>query len=330
MFQSNHSWDHMWPKDPKGVIDNKHILDSIIDKNETVLKSSGSPMTIWKHYPFGPYCTCAIGEDKKQIKPDSNCRICMGTGYINGYQKYGYYTYTYAADSINSDDRFGLNLSNINIIDIPKQNSKAFVLEKGTSGYLETNWIPTKNGYEHSYLKSMIFTPQGTSVTYSCTFNGSDYILINHLDNIKDLEVKEAIKIKLTLSRNSTNIPSPAVNAFKYRIRMKDIYYNYDRRFSILTPAFLASKQIIDRRYMMTQDGTTVQYKPVFWALPDVKIGEKDIGMFLVGNHENQRFEFENLTISEHGENQRVLHTKWNSRFIFSNDDVLGNIYKLD
>ena len=87
MAGDTHFFDPHNKKDPKGVVDKLHMLDRIIERNESMLMSSGSPMTLWKFYPYGPECTC---KDE-----DSRCELCYGSGYLNGYQKYGYVTYTF-------------------------------------------------------------------------------------------------------------------------------------------------------------------------------------------------------------------------------------------
>jgi len=334
MFSSRHSFDPHHKKDPKGVIDKNHIFDRIIDRNENILKSSGTPMTLWKYFPFGPECTC---------KKDKMCKTCYGTGFLNGYQKYGYYTYTFSSNSVGRDDRYGLNLTNVMLVDLPGRHSKAFKLTSGTTGFIETNWIPASQTKEHAYIKSMIFTPENTSVTYAYTIDGVNYTSIFDLQIPIDIPVTDNVKFRITLSRTSINYPSPALNLIRYRARIKDEYqvydskkhyggfWNDDNRFDETNiPAFLASKQVMNRNYKMSQEGTTVRFEPKYWALPDVKITERDIGMFLQGNHQNKRFEFQQITTSEHGENNRVLHTDWLSRFIFDDKDVLGIAYSLD
>jgi len=328
-----HYFDPHHKKDPKGVIDKLHILDRIVDRNESMLMSSGAPMTLWKYFPYGPECGCK-GDDRR-------CALCFGSGYLNGYQKYGYITYTYGSQSVGRIDKYGLNLTNIVDVPIPYMDAQAFELASGTTGYLETNWIPISNVLEHTWVKSKIFTPEGSSVTYSFTTDGVNYTAVYNLQDPLDVpEGETQIKIRVTLSRESSDEQSPAVNLFKYRTRIfrtfEEKYKSYhsdalyDKRPVIGVPAFLASKQVVNRQLAMTQEGRTVTYPPQFWALPDVKISERDIGVFLRGNHKDERFEFQELTISEHGDDSRVLHTKWQSRFIFATDDVLGNLYNLD
>lgn len=328
LSSSEHNFDPRFNKDPKGVIEAYKIIDRIIDKNEEELKSSGTPMTLWKYYPFGPSCTC---------EKDATCSLCYGTGFLNGYQKYGYYTYTYASTSVGKQDRFGLNLSgNVDVIDIPQTTTTSFMLTSGTSGYIETNWIqiksPSWNAIEHTFIKAKIFTPPETAITYSFTIDGINWVMITDLTQpIPVPPEAETIKIRLTLHRTSVYIPSPAINCFRYRFKTKPNYNLYDQRFKLADiPAFLASKQVNPMSYMLKQEGNQVDYLPKFWALPDVKIEAKDIGMFLQGNHKNQRFEFQKIELSEHGEDSRVLHTSWQSRFIFSPDDTLGIAYSLE
>jgi hypothetical protein len=328
LSSSEHNWDPRFHKDPKGVIHQLKILDRVIDKNEEELKSSGTPMTLWKYFPFGPPCEC---------EKDSNCVLCFGSGFINGYQKYGYHTYTYADSSIDLEGKYGLNLTdNVESFDLPNTTTNSFMLTSGTSGYLETNWVPisaeTWRALEHTYIKARIFTPVNTSIMYSFTVNGIDYT--NVFDLQQALPVPEdatQIKIRVTLNRNTISDPSPGVNCFKYRFRIKPFYSEYDSRFvEADIPSFLASKQVTVRNYVTNEEGNVQTHLPKFWALPDVKIDTKDIGMFIQGNHRLKRFEFEKIELSEHGEDSRVLHTSWSSRFIFSTDDVLGSLYSLD
>jgi hypothetical protein len=220
--------------------------------------------------------------------------------------------------------------ANVDVFSIPQQTSEAFMLTSGTSGYIETNWIPTTKVIAHSYLRSRIYTPAGTSITYAYTLDGNDYSYITDLTNL-DIPVQVTqIKIRITLSRNLNTIPSPAVNVFKYRMQIREPFKTYDSRFDISIPAFLASKQYKNKILELKEQGQVTTYQPSWWALPDVKISERDIGMFLVGNHQDQRFEFQQISISEHAVQQRVLHTNWESRFIFAKDDVLGIVYELD
>ena len=86
----------------KTVMDRYHILDRMVNRNLTKMRAAGSPATYWRNSAVGitgitpaglTKCYCwatPTGGSTQQSTPDRTHFLCIGTGYLEGYQRYGY------------------------------------------------------------------------------------------------------------------------------------------------------------------------------------------------------------------------------------------------
>ena len=86
----------------KSVMDKFGILNRIVDRNLAKITAAGAPCTYWRNVSLTKlgalatgntqcYCwTTPTGGDAQIANPDKQHFLCQGTGFLEGYQRYGY------------------------------------------------------------------------------------------------------------------------------------------------------------------------------------------------------------------------------------------------
>ena len=97
-------WTVPFRPDVNRVFAKYHLFDRTINMLRAKLANGGSPCTYWQNQAVGEYgtfntdatkCYCWHTEDeadttKTRSQPDRDHFLCMGTGVLEGYKKFGY------------------------------------------------------------------------------------------------------------------------------------------------------------------------------------------------------------------------------------------------
>lgn len=319
-------WTKPFRKDFKTFIDSEHLIDQIIARDETLLEAQGAPMTCWFRYRnddprAGARCFCY---PREKASPDSRHKLCFGNGYLNGYQKYGYVTKTWAS----SDTTLTLN----NVVVQSSGTSPGLLndilsLKSGTTGTITTPFVPLTNFISHSFFESVQNTVTGvSSVSYQYSFDG---MVWNSTSTGLVVPSTGQIQFRATLSRININVKLPYVNYFRYRFQNLPTLASVDSRFPLATiPAFFGSRSMAVREIAQVGAGFQTVWPTRYWSIVP-PIEEGTIGMFLYGNFAGLRYEAINLKLSTMGDLQTILHREWETRFIRDYEDVSGILYML-
>jgi len=304
-------------KDPYAVIKEKSLLERRTDWQEkTVLEAMGTPITVWKWNNSGIECWC-----NKDGIPDSRHKLCYGTGYLDGYQKYGYITKTFSTTSPN------LILSNIRV---SGNFGESFILKQGTEGYVETDWIELTNNKEYKYFKifEKIEDIGNFWIETFYSLDGINWISFTDVSTIPLSE--EKIKFRIYLKRASIQMRMPSFQYFRFRFRTSPTLRELNPRFEIDEPAILTVKSATERVLQQTEHGLVQTFPIRFQISPEFRIESRDIAMFLMGTYKDLRFQSENSKEATVGKDQKILNIIFDTRFIYKEQDVTGIVYTLD
>ena len=328
MGYDNYKWTRPFRKDVKGLIEKKGIIQRIIDRNMVALMGSGSPFIIWHHgydllkktSPSGSIDICWCNRNGT---PDARHRICNGTGYLVGYQRYGYKTITWSTTSAD------VTLDNVRV---QKDTKKEYwLLSSGLTGTVTTDWIPLTDIKEYCYFIHTESDGVNNTITYEYSYNDTTWIAMP--SDISSLDLSQTqIKIRVTLARTSINDRLPYVEWFRFRFRDKQTlgeqYVEYKN--SVFVPAYVASKTFTQQLQSKQNQGLTFDFPLTFWSIINEDLGPRDVGMFLKGHYINRRFYQYNIRESTYGEDCTLLHVTWDTRWVYSADDTNGIVYNLD
>ena len=318
-------------KDPLGVEKNKQIAEAIVQQNYLTLENFGMVCTLYKKFTDREHCYCW---DPTYQQANRKCEVCSGTGYLDGYRKYGYRENTYGINSLTTTTPrlIGSNYDTIGDVGKPKI---AIVIKQGNSAWVETEYISLDQVKDMGYIKSGIYTPPNTSIVYKYTFNGSTYTTLNDLSNLSALNVaingQTQIKFRIELNKLTSTAQSPGFIYIKIRMRVALKIGEINTRFTTIgIPAFLASKSFTPRSQELDEHGLIRAFPLSFWTLVDCKIDEHDIAKFLDGPYSGKPFETLNVRHSIFGGENKLLSARWDSRFIQGEGDSAGFAYLLD
>jgi len=303
-------------KDPFAVIERKSIIDrEILWKEKTVLETAGTPIVYWKYNRSGDICWCF-----KDNIPDARHKLCYGTGFLNGYQRYGYRTITWATTS--SD----ITLDNVRIAGRQKE---LFVLKQGTEGFIETEWVDLSENKEYVYFELFEKTevPGKSWIEAYYSFDGTNW---TQFTDVSTIPFSNKIKFRVYLKRNSIQTRIPTLQYFRFRFRIRPTLREENPRFDVDIPAILAVKSTAERILKQTEQGIVHTFPTSFLVLPEHRLESRDVSMFLVGTYKDLRFYSENNREVTIGEKQRILYVQFDVRFVYKEQDVTGIIYSLD
>lgn len=333
-------WTNTTRTNIRSVLDNKQIYNRILNTNRVLLNGFGSPCTLYKNSTISPHGTEVKGLTRcycwnsQNNSPDRSHILCDGTGYLEGYQKYGYTEYTLSTPSTYSSMS-----SNIAI----QADRRAFVLSgSGTVGTIETTWLSLLNFKDVDYfLVADQTVPSDNRVRYYYTVDDINWVELVMSDTSDLLSNKKAsnfvlqepfpsrIKFRIVLEKRTTTSPSPKFNSIRFRFRNHLTLKEIDKRFDIHIPAFLASRQPPEDQITQGEYGWTV-VKPVkWWVLPEVNVEESDVIEFLTGEFAKLRFRATKVVKYTHGPQLQILHREFESVLIRATEDVGGVLYSL-
>lgn len=308
--------------------------------------AAGSPCTYWRNssvtkigaLPTGlTKCYCwstPSSGDVQTVSPDRKHFLCQGTGYLEGYQKYGYTEITLSTPST-------LTKSSQNIIVRGERGSSYSISGNSLVETLTSEKFTLTNFKEFShFLVNDKTDPDQNRIEYEYTINEVDWITIELLNysekqianryGILDLPSDcESIRFRIRLRKKVATSQSPMWNSIRFRYRKQISLRSMDPRFAIDIPAFMAAREQQTKQIEQGQYGWTTKFPIEWWTLPDADILNTDIIMFLQGTYKDYRFQVKNLRELVYGENLQLLHKKFESVLIRDENELLGIVHYL-
>ena len=341
-------WSVPFRVDPRSVIDKYHLYDRTLNRNRAKMRAAGSPCTLFRNsaitlYGTAPegltkcYCWSKSGDDELATEVNSQPKkdhfLCMGTGYLQGYTKYGYKSIVISTPS-------NLTFASSNIIIGQDSNGEPDRIIISGSTLIDS--VETENFTLTNFQEVDLFLAKDSTdgdsnkVTYyySIDDGGSwiEIIMINYEDNA--LGNKQAsefslplgtiqIKFKIELEKRLPGNSSPKFNSIRFRYKHQVNLYNMDPKFDIQMPAFLAAREQVSLEVVQGEYGWKTTRPMRWWVLPEAHVKDGDIIMFLQGEFQDQKYEVQKLTQHTHGPSLQVLHRDFESAFLRDNRDII-------
>jgi len=334
----------------RNTIDHYHLYERTLMMLRTKMAGAGSPCTYWRNTAITFYGTAPTDEVKCYCwnksedndttsgpgQPRRDHSLCMGTGYLKGYQKYGYEeliistpnesTLTFSSDELKvSTDSAG--------------EADRFMLSSSSSlsEFIETENFTLTNfkSVDRFIMKESIKGKSNRLEYFYSLDNGSTWIQLTVSDYTENrLANKQAtgfdissgatqIKFKIVFKKKTVASSSPILNSIRFRYRNHMNLVEIDPRFGIEIPAFLASREQPKEELIQSELGLKMTKPIQWWVLPEANIEEMDIIMFIQGELENEKYEVQNLTKHTHGPELKVLHRTFDSAYIRDRHDVV-------
>jgi hypothetical protein len=324
----------------KGVMDRYHILDRMVNRNRTKMLAAGSPCTYWRNSATALTGTIVTGLTRcycwgaQEGAPDRTHFLCMGTGYLEGYQKYGYNEVVFSTPS-------DLTKSSNNLVITGEKGSSYTISGTSTSETLATARITLTNFKDVTYflINEAINADQNRIEYYystddtnwvQLTITSTGGLAIANKQASFSLPVDTSyIRFRITLKKRMTTSPAPKWNSIRFRYRKHIKLYEMDSKFNIQIPAFMAAREQQMRGIAANEFGWTITFPLEWWTLPDADIKQSDIIGFLQGKYVGHRFEVQKLREFTYGENLQVLHKSFESIYIRDQHALLGIIHYL-
>ncbi len=327
-----------WPSrsrtDIRGVIDRFQIYDHVITQLRTKLRGCGTPCSLYSNVAITFYGTAPENETKcycwneEKAQPDRAHFLCLGTGYLRGYQKYGFDEQVVSTTSIVTKD------SNI---EIGGEEGSLFTISSNTSrtGSITTERF-TLTRFEDidRFLINDHIDPSVNRIQYYYSTDDINWIEIatstyttSKLANKQgtfSLSVKTPyVRFKITLLKREVTSPSPEFNSIRFRYRNQKKLGDIDPTYPLDYPAFLAARDQQTIEIAQGPYGWTTNRPLRWWTLPEVGVKNGDLIQFLQGTFENQFYEAQQVTPHVHGPSLKVLHNDFTSSYIRDDNDIL-------
>lgn len=341
-------WGNPFRVDPRSVIDKYKIYNRILNRNRAKMRGAGSPCTLFRNsaitlYGTAPenltkcYCWSKADDDDNAIEINSQPRkdhfLCMGTGYLQGYEKYGYETFVVSTPS-------DLTYSSSNIMigkDSKGEPDRIIISGSSLTESVETENFTLTNFQEVDYFLAKDREDRDVNQInyYYSTDDGSSWTEITMIDyDTTKLGNRQSsgfslpggttqIKFKIELRKNGSNNPSPRFNSIRFRYRNHVSIYDMDPRFEIQIPAFLAAREQVTLEVTQGEYGWKTTRPMRWWVLPEARIEEGDVIQFLQGEFINQKYEIQNLVQHTHGPDLQILHRNFESAFLRDNKSII-------
>lgn len=341
-------WANPFRVDPRSVIDKYKLYNRILNRNRAKMRGAGSPCTLFRNsaitlYGTAPegltkcYCWSKSGDDDNATDINSQPRkdhsLCLGTGYLEGYEKYGYDTIVVSTPST-------LTHSSSNILvaqDSKGEPNKIIISGTSVLESVETENFTLTNFQDIDFFLARDATDADTNQInyYYSTDDGntwSEITMINYNDTRLGNKQSSGfnlpigtsqIKFKIELRKNGGSNPSPRFNSIRFRYRNHVNIYEMDPRFEIQIPAFLAAREQVILEVTQGEYGWKTTRPMRWWVLPEAHVEEGDVIQFLQGEFEDQKYEIQNLTQHTHGPDLQILHRNFESAYLRDNKDLI-------
>lgn len=307
------------------------------------MRGGGTPATYYRNTSITFYgtaptdavkCYCwGTGTDKQH--PDRSHPLCMGTGYLSGYQKYGY------EEIVVSTPSNVTKSSNIII-----SEGKKFIISGTLTSTVETidTEVFTLTNFQ-SFDRILVadsIEPDQNRVDYYYSIDGSAWIPIDfedysdtRLGNRKAVDVylyanPKTIQFRIVLRKRTAAALSPRFNSIRFRYRNQLSLMEIDPVHKIDIPAFLTSREQGPIIVEQGEFGWKTIQPFQWWVLPEAHVENGDIITFLKGEFKDQKYEIQELTPYTHGPDMIVTHRQFKANFIRDNKDIVPAIEFLD
>lgn len=324
----------------RDIVDRYNIYDRIAVNNLTLFQWSGTPTTIYNNVAITSTgaldtnitkCYCW---NEQEATPDRKHFLCHGTGSLgyngfnSGYQKYGFYEIVFGTPCEHTKSN--------NVIITGSRNSTFTMSGSSLSETITTEKynLPEFKDVDYLLLNDSV-DPSQNRIEYAYSTNDVDWISVEPIDyldtplaNKKAIvslpEDTEYIRFRITLLKRYESSPPPKFNSIRFRYRYLKTLSEFDPNYNINIPAFLASREQVAQAVRQGELGWET-YFPVRWkTLPDVRVENGDVIMFLQGEFKSMKFITNNVVRYAYGADTRVLHRSFDSVYLRDNKEILG------
>lgn len=320
-------WLGTYRHDPRTIIDTYKLYEQSLNKNRLTIQANGTPCTYynntaWNEFgQFNKISTKCFCYNTEKAQPDSRHYLCMGTGVLSGYQKYGFVEEVLAAPSIAAGNvimpntailyndatlkNSGVQISSASVTDVElvsKQiNLTRFLavdhfLVKDTADGANTR-------VEYYYSLDNVTWTQLTMDSFMLNGRSSDFAT-RQATGFNIPEGTPSIWFKVRLRKKNTSVPSPVWICLRFRYRKMRVLQDIYPRHRINEPAFLLGRDQTTTSLKEGQYGVDIRYPQRLWVLPEVNIMNKDIIVFYHGPWANHKFIVKNMERRLHGPEQ--------------------------
>lgn len=325
----------------KAVMDRYNVLNQMVERNRTKMRASGAPCTYWRNSaltsmgetPAGlTKCYCwatPTGADSQQSAPDRKHFLCMGTGYLQGYQKYGYQEIVVSTPST-------LTSSSKNVVISGERNSSFGISGNSILETLTTERFALTRFLDVAYfLINDIVDPNQNRIEYYYSVDETNWVRIAISDyTASPIANKQGalslpagtshIRFRITFKKKVVTATSPKWNSIRFRYRNGLTLHAIDPHFNINIPSFLASREAQKKTVEGGEHGWVTRFPVEWWVMPDADVKFLDIIMFVQGAYSDYRFVIDNVREFVYGENLQLLHKTFESKFIRDYQDLVG------
>lgn len=296
--------------DPRHLLDTHRTFEQAWNRHRVILSSLGTPITVF--YSHGrdeiddlgmlkerQRCHCSFDQNGNKKDPDPDHRLCYGEGVLPGFEKYGYNTIIVTNTTKNV-------VENNVAFDGPNQEGTYFnhyTLDNSeTSGEIISPNYVIDSFYGITFFKfAQKNNPEQNRVRYYySTDNGSTWVNIPvtydtsgkpTVDFSAFPEELTQIKFRILMEKRYTHSSSPKFSYLKFRYQSTPNLSEIDTRFKeIDMPATLTAYSISPQEVKQAQQGLTVSKEPTWWTLPESRIGNDDMIMYLNGHYKGRMF----------------------------------------
>ena len=297
--------------DPRALVDMHRTAEAVWNRHRVILRTIGTPITVFyitgkdqkiingNLVPPQP-CFCAVDRNGKPQNPDRDHQVCYGTGVLPGWERYGYKSHVITTTS------YGLTLSGSRAVPDPQNRLSAFALNDGAlSGTIVTPDYPLENFLEFTQwvFKEAVDRENNRNEYEYSIDSGVTWIPIpidfsNKLNPVVDMsvfpqpgDVVTTIRFRITQRKRVAAASSPLFGYIKFKYRNMHSLAEIDDGFKeINIPATLMAYQ--NNPFSLTQgnSGMYVEQKPVWWTLPESRISNGDVIMYLLGHRRGRMY----------------------------------------
>lgn len=330
-------WTSRQRTEIRGVIDKFQIYDHVISMLRTKMRGAGTPCTLFSNSAISFYGTAPEHLTKcycwgnQENQPNRSHFLCLGTGYLEGYQRYGYEEIVVSTPSTVTKD------ASVITTQVSGDPEVYFVISSPsvTQGIITTQSLSLTRcrAFDRFIVNDSTNSAQN-SIRYYYTIDNNTWIEIPMTTyNTNKLGTRqgtftlpqgtESIKFRIVLQKRYANSPSPKFNSLRFRYRNQKTLVEMDPKFDINEAAFLACREQQTIEVKQGAQGWETVRPLRWWTLPEVAIKDGDLIKFLTGFMSNQFYEVQSTTPHLHGPTTKLLHTSFESEYIRDPNDVI-------
>ena len=215
--QSNDVWVSQEQVVEEWGLGEESLWARLVDRQNEILTTGGIACNLWRTLDTGLACTCRKAETGQ---PNARCQVCYGTGFVGGFEKFGFSTIFIAANTPN------LTLSDI--IVAQKQPDQFEIAPGKTTGTILTPRFQITRNFK--YVSSLIYgfdgirTPTRNGILVEYTSDGGTTFTELLAGNTSPLsEPALNVQFRITLSRGTIDDPSPYFQILRARWQMEAV-----------------------------------------------------------------------------------------------------------